>query len=106
MAHNFETQRRETYATFKAAGKGVKLPATAVVEYLFFIEELDASWGKLEAALKAAGFRTKRDRDGITLVASIGPIAVTPEEIWAHEREATSIALKHDFYPDGWVLAE
>jgi hypothetical protein len=106
MAHNFEAQRRETYATFKEAGKGVKLPATAVVEYLFFIEELDASWTRLEAALKAAGFRTKRDRDGITLVAAFGPMPVTPEAIWEREREATSIALKHDFYPDGWVLAE
>jgi hypothetical protein len=106
MAHNFETQRRETYATFKEAGKAVKLPKEAVVEYLFFIEELDANWAKLEAALRAEGFRPRRDKDGITLIAAYGPIPVTPEAIWYHEREATSIALKHDFYPDGWVLAE
>ena len=45
-------------------------------------------------------------KDGETLVASIGPIAVTAEEIWKYERISTSIALKHDFYPDGWELAE
>lgn len=106
MAHNYETQRRETYATFKAAGTGVKLPKAAVVEYLFFIEELDASWEALEKALTKEGFRTKRAKDGMTIVASYGPIPVTPEDIWQHERIATTIALKHDFYPDGWELAE
>jgi hypothetical protein len=106
MSHNFETQRRETYATFKAAGTSVKLPKTAVVEYAFFIEELDASWGALEKALQAEGFATTRSKDGMTIIASYGPIPVTPEDIWQYERIATTIALKHDFYPDGWELAE
>ena len=44
--------------------------------------------------------------DGDTLVAAIGPIPVTAEDVWHYERIATSIALKHDFYPDGWELAE
>jgi hypothetical protein len=106
MAHNYETQRRETYATFRAAGKAVKLPKAAVVDFMFFIEELDASWASLEKALQAVGFRTRRHRDGMTIIASIGPIPVTPEDIWQHERTATTIALKHDFYPDGWELAD
>ncbi len=106
MSHNYETQRRETYATFKAVGTSVKLPKTAVVEYAFFIEELDASWAALEKALQGEGFRTARAKDGMTIVASYGPIPVTPEEIWQYERIATTIALKHDFYPDGWELAE
>ena len=106
MSHNYEAQRRETFATFKQAGKGVKLPATAVVDYIFFIEELDASWPALEKSLRAAGFKTRRLPDNETLIASIGPIPVTPEAIWEHERTATTIALKHDFYPDGWELAE
>ncbi len=105
MDHNFEAQRRETYETFKQS-KGVKLPKVAVVDYAFFIEELDASWPALERALRLEGFRTRRGPDGETLIASIGPIPVTPEDIWNHERIATSIALKHDFYPDGWELAE
>jgi hypothetical protein len=105
MDHNFESQRRETYDTFKQS-KGVKLPKEAVVEYAFFIEELDASWPALERALRLEGFNTRREKDGETLIASIGPIPVTAEEIWKHERIATSIALAHDFYPDGWELAE
>jgi hypothetical protein len=105
MSHNYETQRRETYATFKNI-QGIKLPKTAVVDFIFFIEELDANWGALEKALQAEGFTTKRLGDKETLIASFGPIAITPEEIWQHERTATSIALKHDFYPDGWELAD
>lgn len=105
MLHNYEAQRRETYDTFRQS-KGVKLPKTAVVEYLFFIEELDASWPALERALRLEGFRPRRDKDGVTLIAAFGPIEVTAEAIWNHERIATSIALQHDFYPDGWELAE
>ncbi|PZR00043.1 MAG: hypothetical protein DI533_05355 [Cereibacter sphaeroides] len=104
MSHNYESQRRETYSTFKEAGRGVKLPKTAVVDFMFFIEELDANWASFEKALQAEGFKTRRLPDGDTLVASIGPIPVTPEAIWEHERTATTIALKHDFYPDGWEL--
>jgi hypothetical protein len=104
MDHNFEAQRRETFDTFRQS-KGISLPKTAVVEYAFFIEEIDASWPALERAMRIEGFRTRRaDKD--TLIASIGPIAVTAEEIWKYERISTSIALKHDFYPDGWELAE
>ena len=105
MAHNFETQRRETYASFKDI-QGVKLPKEAVVEYAFFVEELDADWGAFEKALRKEGFKTRRLQDGETLVAAFGPMPVTPEAIWLREREATSIALKFEFYPDGWDLAE
>ena len=105
MDHNFEAQRRETFDTFRQS-KGISLPKTAVVEYAFFIEDMDASWPALERAFRMEGFQTRRLKDGETLVASIGPIAVTAEEIWKYERISTSIALKHDFYPDGWELAE
>jgi hypothetical protein len=105
MDHNFEAQRRETFDTFRQS-KGISLPKMAVVEYSFFIEENDASWPALERALRMEGFQTRRLKDGETLVASIGPIPVTAEEIWKYERIATTVALKHDFYPDGWELAE
>ncbi len=105
MPHDYAAQRRETFQTFRQS-KGVSLPKTAVVDYAFFIEELDASWPALERALRLAGFRTRRLKDGDTLIASIGPIPITPEAIWEYERIATEIALKHDFYPDGWELAE
>jgi hypothetical protein len=82
------------------------LPKTSVVDFMFFIEELDADWSALEKALRAEGFKTRRLDDDETLVASIGPIPVTPEDIWLQERIATTIALKHDFYPDGWELGD
>lgn len=105
MSHNYESQRKDTYATF-AQSKGVKLPKEAVVDFIFFIEEIDANWAALEKAMRAEGFRTRRLEDGVTLIASYGPMPVTPEAIWLQERAATTIALKHDFYPDGWELAE
>lgn len=105
MSHNYESQRRDTYASFKDV-QGIKLPKEAVIDFLFFIEELDADWAALEKALQKEGFRTRRDKDGETLVASYGPMPVTPEAIWVQERIATSIALKYDFYPDGWELGE
>jgi len=103
MSHDYARQRRETFDTFRQS-KGVKLPERAVVEYAFFIEENDADWAALERALRARGFRTRRLKDGETLVAATGPIAVTAEEIWRWEELATGIALAHDFYPDGWEL--
>lgn len=105
MPHDYAAQRRDTFQTFRQS-KGVSLPKTAIVEYAFFIEELDASWTALERALRLAGFRPRRLKDGETLIAAIGPIPVTADAIWEQERIATEIALKHDFYPDGWELAE
>ena len=103
MSHNFEAQRRETFATFKGAPK---LPPESVVEFLFFVEETDADWGAFEKALKSRGFKTRRLGDGETVIASFGPIPVTPEAVWDKERLATEIDIAHDFYPDGWELAE
>ncbi len=105
MSHDFAYQRRETFDTFRQS-RGVKIPARAEVEFAFFIEEEDADWNAFERALKARGFRCKRLDDGETLIATIGPIAITAEEIWSWEEPATRIALAHDFYPDGWELAE
>ncbi len=103
MSHNYAAQRRETFDTFRQT-KGVKLPERAVVDYEFFVEETDADWAGFERALKARGFRTRRLKDGETLVASIGPVPITAEEIWRWEEMATGIALTFDFYPDGWEL--
>ena len=76
MDHNFEAQRRETFDTFRQS-KGISLPKTAVVDYAFFIEEMDASWPALERALRMEGFQTRRLKDGETLVAFIGAIIWT-----------------------------
>jgi hypothetical protein len=100
MSHDYNAQRRETFQTFKLS-KGTSLPKEAVVEFAFFIEE-----PAFERALRLAGFTTRREKDGETLIAAFGPMPVTPEAIWEREHAATEIALKHDFYPDGWELAE
>lgn len=103
MTHDYNAQRRETFAMFK----GVKgLPDTSVVEFVFFVEETDADWGAFEQALRARGFRPRRLDDGETVIAAFGPLPVTPEAIWDKERLSTEIALAHDFYPDGWELAD
>ncbi len=103
MSHDYARQRRETFDTFRQS-RGVKLPERAVVDFAFFVEENDADWARFERVLRAKGFRSKRLKDGETLIASVGPIAVTAEEIWHWEELATGIALQFDFYPDGWEL--
>ncbi|WP_395543454.1 ribonuclease E inhibitor RraB [Neotabrizicola sp. sgz301269] len=103
MSHDYARQRRETFDTFRQS-RGVKLPERAVVDFAFFVEENDADWARFERVLRAKGFRSKRLKDGETLIASVGPIAVTAEEIWQWEELATGIALQFDFYPDGWEL--
>ncbi|WP_225029950.1 ribonuclease E inhibitor RraB [Xinfangfangia pollutisoli] len=103
MTHDYARQRRETFDTFRQS-RGVKLPERAVVDFEFFVEENDSDWAGFERALRAKGFRCKRMKDGETLLASIGPIPVTAEEIWHWEELATGLALKFDFYPDGWEL--
>jgi hypothetical protein len=107
MTHNFEEQRRETFETFaQATTDRVKLPATAVVEFIFIIEEMDAKWAAFEKSLHAKGFRTRREPDGETMIVIRGPMPITAEAIWAQEKLATEIALAYDFYPDGWDLGE
>src|SRR5690606_17159507 len=103
MKHNYAAQKKETYDTFRQS-QGVKLPQTAVVEYAFFVEELDADWAGFEQKLKAKGVKTKRLKDNAPRLASVGPIAVNADEIWRWESKATEIALEFDFYPDGWEL--
>jgi hypothetical protein len=105
MSHNYAAQRKETFDTFRKS-KGISLPAKSVVDYEFFVEENDADWAGFERALKARGFKVRRLGDGETVVASIGPVPVTADEIWHWEEMATAIALAFDFYPDGWELGD
>ncbi len=104
MTHNFEAQRRETIESFEEFGKDAALPKRAVVDYQFYAEDLDADWNGVEAALKAKGFTCTRYEDEGELDASFGPIDISAENVWTHEKIATEIALKFDFTPDGWGL--
>ncbi|MDQ2064876.1 ribonuclease E inhibitor RraB [Xinfangfangia sp. CPCC 101601] len=103
MKHNYSAQKKETYDTFRQS-KGVKLPQRAVVDYAFFVEELDANWNGFEQALKAKGYKVKRLNDNETVIASYGPIEFNADEVWRWESRATEIALEFDFYPDGWEI--
>ncbi len=105
MPHDYAAQQRETQAIFREA-RGEVLPASAPVSFTFFVEENDADWIAFERALRAEGFRTRRLRDGETVIATSPPIPITPDAVWDRERTATAIALAHDFYPDGWELAD
>lgn len=104
MSHDFESQRVETFDTFTELAGEVKLPKTAVVYFQFYAEDNEPDWAPAEKALKAKGFATERDEDEGLLVASIGPIPITPDSIWTYERMATEAVLPQDFYPDGWEL--
>jgi len=106
MAHDYAAQRAETFATFAAFGVDAGLPATAVVDFQFYAEDIDPDWHGVEQALRAAGFTTMRDEADGSLDASIGPIAISPENIWHYEHIATEIALRSDFQPDGWGLVD
>lgn len=105
MRHDFAAQRKDTFDTFRQS-KGVKLPQTAVVEFAFFVEENDANWAGFERALRHKGFRIRKLGDNETVIAAVGPIPVTAEDVWHWEELSTIIALDFDFYPDGWELAD
>jgi hypothetical protein len=106
MSHDYDAQRAETFETFAALGGEAFVPARAVVTFQFFPEETEADWAGFEAALREKGFTTARFEEEETLDAGIGPIEVTPEVIWRHEKAATEVALRFAFEPDGWVLME
>ena len=100
--HDYAAQRRETVETFRDMPKETVLPAVSDVDFLFFAEETDADWAGLERVLTELGFRCSRDDD--LLVARCGPMPVTAVAVWEKERIATEVALRFEFYPDGWDL--
>lgn len=104
MSHDFKEQRAETFETFAAMEEGVVLPKEAVLYYQFYAEEMEPDWNGAEAALGRLGFACERDEEEGLLVASFGPIPVTPEAIWKEEKRATEAVLPFDFVPDGWEL--
>lgn len=104
MSHDYKAQKAETFDSFAAfAGDA---PATATIAYQFYPEDIEPDWDGVSAALRAMGFATRRDDDDDLLDALIGPVKISPETIWHHEKRATEIALKFEFTPDGWGLLE
>lgn len=106
MSHDYDAQRAETFDTFEEWRGEVDLPARAVIHFLFYAEETDPNWAAVEKALADKGYVVERDEEEGMIDAAFGPIDVTPGSIWQHERIATEIALKWDFYPDGWDIVD
>lgn len=104
MSHDYKAQKAETFDSFAAFA--AEAPAVATIAYQFYPEDIDADWQGVQQALAARGFRTTRDDDDELLDAMIGPLEISAEVIWQHEKIATEIALKFDFTPDGWGLLE
>ena len=106
MAHDYAAQKAETFETFVELRKQGGLPDSGIIHFLFYAEDRDPDWATIEAALARLGFTVERDEEEGMIDAAVGPIAVTPEAIWDHERRATEVALLSDFYPDGWDMLE
>lgn len=106
MSHDYEAQRLGTYETFALIAKEQGLPARGRVSFLFAAEDLEPNWRAAEKALSAAGFTTLRDEAEGLLEAVAGPMALTADEVWRWEKQATEAVLKWDFWPDGWEVQE
>lgn len=104
MSHDYKAQQAETFDSFEAFAEDA--PAMAVIAYQFYPEDVEPDWDGVQKALQAKGFRTTRDDEDELLDAMIGPVKISAETIWQHEKTATEIALKFDFTPDGWGLLE
>ena len=48
MSHDWQTQKAETFQTFKQGVRGVKVPKEAVVVFYFLAEELKPQWAPAE----------------------------------------------------------
>jgi hypothetical protein len=103
--HDWQTQKSETFSTFRDGTRGVKVPAEAVVVFFFLAEEISPNWAEAEKALRARGFKTRHDADQIE-ARTPGPIPVTAEAIWDWEKAGTEELLPFDFWPDGWEIED
>lgn len=105
MAHDWQTQKAETFATFKQGARGVKLPKEAVVVFFFLAEEIKPNWAAAEKALRARGFVTRHDADQIE-ARTPAAIPITAEAIWDWEKAGTEEVIAFDFWPDGWEIED
>jgi hypothetical protein len=103
--HDWQTQKSETFSTFREGARGVKLPAEAVVVFFFLAEEIKPNWAAAEEALRSRGFKTRHDADQIE-ARTPGPIPVSAEAIWEWEKAGTEEVLPFDFWPDGWEIED
>ncbi|MEK0164220.1 ribonuclease E inhibitor RraB [Phaeobacter sp. JH20_02] len=109
MAHDFDTQKAETFSAFSDLQAEGDLPFEADLD-LFFVAEEAKDWMPLAEALADLGFYTQwaeaEGDDPATLIATMPEQILSAAAIWMVEEVATRTALDHGFRPDGWGFAE
>ncbi|MFS4580570.1 hypothetical protein [Phaeobacter sp. C3_T13_0] len=110
MAHDFETQKAETFSAFSELQAANDLPAEADLDLFFNPSTEGAEWMPLAQALADLGFDTQwAEAEGderATLIATMPDQLLSASAIWMVEEVATRSALEHGFTPDGWGFAE
>lgn len=106
---NFTEQQAETVYTCEQLRdtKGVK-PHSEIMLDLFFVpvEGEETRRAAFEKALETFGYQPGEAENENEVVALIGPIPFTPQDIWLHEERTTKMALARGYKPDGWGFAE
>ena len=109
MAHDFDAQRKDTFATFAELSSDHGLPDEADIDYFLVPGSDNADWRPLADALSNAGYACEwieaaAPDEAAYLVATLAETAVTAMSIWIGEEVATKEGLAHGFTPDGWGL--
>ncbi|AFO92163.1 hypothetical protein D1822_12140 [Phaeobacter inhibens] len=110
MAHDFDTQKAETFSAFSDLQAEGDLPFEADLDLFFVSGEADKEWMPLAEALADIGFHTQwAEAEGdepATLIATMPDQILSASAIWMVEEVATRVAIDHGFRPDGWGFAE
>jgi hypothetical protein len=107
MAHDFATQKAETFWVYRDLQDRHGLPESADIDYFLVPDASKADWRPLADVLQRDGFACGWIEDGDDdpyLQASLPDQAISAEAIWVGEEVATRHALSHRFRPDGWGI--
>ncbi|NIA69859.1 ribonuclease E inhibitor RraB [Pelagibius litoralis] len=107
MDHDWDRQFQETERAYNdLRRKAVDFEPSYKLDLQFFPGTASPDRDGFAAALRKAGYEVSFYRDDSTVEATTAPLLLTVDSIWAHERKATKIALRHGFKPDGWGFME
>jgi hypothetical protein len=110
VAHDFDTQKAETFSAFSDLQAEGDLPFEADLDLFFVSSDGTSDWMPLAEALADLGFHTQwaeaEGDDPATLIATMPDQILSASAIWMVEEVATRVAIDHGFRPDGWGFAE
>ncbi|MEC7963213.1 MAG: ribonuclease E inhibitor RraB [Pseudomonadota bacterium] len=110
MAHDFDSQKAETFSAFSDLQAEGPLPTEADLDLFFVPVDADADWRPAAQALADLGFETQwitgAEDEPDTLIATMADHLISAAAIWTAEELATKAALENGFAPDGWGFAE